>query len=306
MKRKLSVVSELDLAGKNVIIRGDLEFSDRNSPRGRTMDEIVELVKSKGAAKIKVIGHKGRQEMISWWPGVEVIWDIRMDAREEANGFILAEELAAGYDVYVNESFATSHRKHASIDELPRVMRAQGKKLCVGPRFVKEIEVLDQLMYSSSPAGEFSPNLGENQKKVLVIGGAKASDKEKASKKLAGKFEAVLKGGLLSGVKLREDGLDISDEAIEEYKAVLSDAKKIVVAGPMGKFEDEASEKGTREVYLAVANSAAYKVAGGGETEKAISKFGLADKFDWISVGGGAMLYYLVNGTLPGIEALVQ
>jgi len=58
-------------------------------------------------------------------------------------------------------------------------------------------------------------------------------------------------------------------------------------------------------VLMAIANNnRAYKVAGGGDIEMAISKYGLTSKFDWISVGGGAMLQYLATGTLPGIEAL--
>jgi 3-phosphoglycerate kinase len=293
MKKKLPVISEISVSGKNVLVRGDLEYGDKNSPRGKSMEESVAYLQVGGAAKIKILGHKGREEMTGFWPGVEVMWDIRSDAREEANDTGFAAELALGFDIYVNESFATSHRKHASLDALPRLMKSQGKIVCVGQRFTKEIEVLD---------GVFESNL----KKVLVIGGAKASDKEKASVELDGKFEAILKGGLLTGVRLREDGLDISDDAIEEYKNIISTAGKIVVAGPMGKFEDEGSEKGTKEVYTAVAYSNAYKIAGGGETEKAISKFGLADKFDWISVGGGAMLEYLVKGTLPGIEAIID
>jgi phosphoglycerate kinase len=308
MKKKLAVISEIEVAGKNVLVRGDLEYSDRGSPRGKTMEEIVVLLKNKGAAKIKVLGHKGREEMTGWWPGVVVIWDIRADGREEADDAEFAQELAEGFDVYVNESFATSHRKHASLDALPRLMKSQGKTVCVGMRFAREIEVLDTINTAPFSADAVTlppPNLGGGTK-VLVIGGAKASDKEKASVELASKFDAILKGGLLSGVKLREDGLDISDEAIEEYIKVIATAGKIVVAGPMGKFEDAGSEKGTREVYAAVANSNAYKIAGGGETEKAIAKFGLEEKFDWISVGGGAMLEYLVKGTLPGIEAIVD
>ena len=49
----------------------------------------------------------------------------------------------------------------------------------------------------------------------------------------------------------------------------------------------------------------AYKVAGGRDTEVAIARFGLTDSFDWISVGGGAMLEFLAKGTLPGIEVLI-
>lgn len=281
--------SEIELAGKNVIIRCDLEWESINCPRQQATEKIVEYVKLHGGARVKVIGHKGH-----WETGiVEVENDLRRDPREEANDESLARELAEGFDVYINEAFATSHRAHASIDALPRWMKQMGKTATIGLRFEKEIETLNRV---------FSQSL--SLRKILVIGGAKAGDKEKASIELANKFDAVLKGGLLTGVKLRPDGLDIADEAIEEYQKTLADAEMVVVAGPLGKFEDELSEKGTKEVFEAVANSKAYKIAGGGDTEAALAKFGLKDRFDWISVGGGAMLEYLVKGTLPGLDAV--
>ncbi len=57
-------------------------------------------------------------------------------------------------------------------------------------------------------------------------------------------------------------------------------------------------------VFNAIASSSAFKIAGGGDAEAAITEFGLNERFDWISVGGGAMLEFLAKGTLPGIEAL--
>ena len=118
------------------------------------------------------------------------------------------------------------------------------------------------------------------------------------------KFAAILTGGLLPGSELRPDGLDISDAAIEKYVTEISKAEVILAAGVMGKYEDPNCAKGTRTILEAIANSAAYKVAGGGDIEMAISSYGLTEKFDWISVGGGAMLQYLSTGTLVGIEAL--
>jgi phosphoglycerate kinase len=61
---------------------------------------------------------------------------------------------------------------------------------------------------------------------------------------------------------------------------------------------------GTEKIFKVVADSSAFKVAGGGDTEKAIATLALSDKFDWISVGGGAMLEFLSKKTLPGIEIL--
>ena len=142
-------------------------------------------------------------------------------------------------------------------------------------------------------------------RKILIVGGAKVKDKEKVAEQLQTKFDLVLKGGLLPGADLRLDGLDISDTAIADYKSRILTADIIVTAGVMGKFEDTAAQKGTREILQAIADSRAYKVAGGGDTEAAIAKYGLTSKFDWISVGGGAMLKFLATGTLVGIEAMI-
>ena len=74
----------------------------------------------------------------------------------------------------------------------------------------------------------------------------------------------------------------------------------------MGKYEEEGHRQGTKRIFEAIANAGAFKIAGGGDTETALSMFNLKDKFDWISVGGGAMLEFLTKKTLPGIEALLH
>jgi 3-phosphoglycerate kinase len=297
MNPKLPVIRDLDLAGKKVLIRGDFDVDSGVNPRADAIRKIVELVRNSGAAGVKVIGHCETEydlagELAREYPGVIFDSTLRKDPGEKENSEEYAAKLATGWDVYINEAFATSHRQHCSVDALPRLMKKNGRPVAVGLRFEKEIEVL---------SGIFN----KDGKKILVIGGAKAGDKEKASIDLAPKFDAVLKGGLLTGVKLRGDGMDLADETIENYKKIISDAGLVVVAGPMGKFEDPGSEKGTKEVFTAAAESRAYKVAGGGDTELAINTFGLAAKFDRISVGGGAMLVYLSTGTLPGIEAVL-
>ncbi len=288
-------VRELDVAGKTVLVRADLEAQDREDPRFVVAKQMVGYLRQGGAQNIKLIGHKGAIWMVEEL-GVAVNYDLRSDPREEQNGVELAVELAEGFDVYVNEAFATSHRNHASIVALPRHMAAQGKQVCVGIRFAEEVKMLGRV-------------LDNEGRKILVIGGVK-ENKAAAAKSLSGKFDVVLSGGRLPGAELRPDGLDISDDLIEQYKRQISrmmgNVGVIVVAGPMGKFEEMGSQKGTREVFTMVANTKAYKIAGGGETEDAIRKLGLEDKFDWISVGGGAMLEFLATGTLPGIEALVE
>jgi len=112
----------------------------------------------------------------------------------------------------------------------------------------------------------------------------------------------------MSNVKyasLTKDGFDIDDKSIKEFFDVIGTAGTVVWNGPMGKYEDEKGEVGTREIAEAVGNCRGFKVVGGGDTIAALKKFNLIDKMDYVSTGGGAMLEFLAKGTLPGIRALL-
>ena len=84
----------------------------------------------------------------------------------------------------------------------------------------------------------------------------------------------------------------------------ISSASFVIWNGPMGKFEDEKYAAGSKAILDAICESDAWKIAGGGETVEFIDKHKQADKFDFISSGGGAMLEFLAGDKLPGIEAL--
>ncbi len=103
---------------------------------------------------------------------------------------------------------------------------------------------------------------------------------------------------------LLPDKEDITIHSIEEIEGVVKSAGSVFLAGPVGKFEEEGHMLGTKRVFDAVAKADAYKVAGGGDTIVALKLLDLFEKFDWVSVGGGASLEFLTIGTLPGIEAL--
>jgi phosphoglycerate kinase len=292
------VLNDVDVSNKRVLVRGDFDVDDGDNPRAESIRNVVSDLLERRATAIKVIGHtETNYDLAAYlkteFPMVEFFSGVRSDVREKENNEEYAREMGEGWDVYVNEAFATSHRKHTSIVALPRLMRALGRPTVLGPRFEKELEMLNSVW-------------NKQGRRILVIGGVKVEDKQKFAEMHAGKFAEVLRGGLLPGVKLRPDGLDISDEAIAEYKIAIGRAEVILAAGVMGKYEDPNCEKGTKEVLIAISEADAYKVAGGGDIEMAISTFGLTNKFDWISVGGGAMLEYLGKGTLPGIEALTE
>ncbi len=97
---------------------------------------------------------------------------------------------------------------------------------------------------------------------------------------------------------------DIGINTAKRYSELIKDAKTIVMNGPMGVFEDKGFEVATKEVFTAISESNAFSLIGGGHTIAAASKLGYLGKFSHVSTGGGALIEYLVKGTLPVIEIL--
>lgn len=106
-------------------------------------------------------------------------------------------------------------------------------------------------------------------------------------------------------VRKDEKLLDIGPETIQIFSKIIKNAKMIVWSGPLGFFEEPLFEKGTKAIAEEIArNHRAFKIVGGGETVSAVSQFGLREKFDHISTGGGAMLSFLSGEELPGLRVL--
>ena len=100
--------------------------------------------------------------------------------------------------------------------------------------------------------------------------------------------------------------LDIGPQTAALLAAQLAQAGTIVWNGPLGVFEFPAFENGTKTVAMAIAQSAAFSIAGGGDTLAAIAKYGIENQIDYISTGGGAFLEVLEGKTLPAFEILTQ
>lgn len=317
---ELPLVRYLDVTDKKVIVRADLDVSPENFEhdlRIVNLNPLLDYLKENNAQTI-LIGHRGRPEgkvdeslslkflqpFFDKW-GVQVEENLRFDPGEEANDPDFAKKLASLGDVYINEAFASSHREHASIVGLPKLLPH-----AAGFRFEKEIENLSKVFEApkrplifivsgiKEDKLEYAKSFETFADKVLIGGGLPLLMGDKALESVRLQQGKMIVGNLVM------DKEDITLNTIEVFEKEIAKAGTVVISGPLGKFEDEGHRQGTERVFKAVTASSAYKLAGGGDTEQAISLLGLGAKFDWISVGGGAMLEYLSKHTLPGIEAL--
>ena len=104
-------------------------------------------------------------------------------------------------------------------------------------------------------------------------------------------------------------GLDIGPKAVGIFSEVIRNSKTILWNGPMGVFEMEKFQNGTKSVALAIADATAngaFSLVGGGDSVAAVNQFHLADKVSYVSTGGGALLEYFEGKVLPGIAAIIN
>ncbi|MCL5044794.1 MAG: phosphoglycerate kinase [Deltaproteobacteria bacterium] len=141
--------------------------------------------------------------------------NLRFHREEEANDPGFAAELAAGKQVYVNDAFGAAHRAHASISAAPRLFPARAAGLLL----MREVEMLRAV--TEHPARPF----------VLIVGGAKVSDKVGVFKNLIGRVDAVLVGGAMAQTLLKAQGVEVGRSKVEER--ALDSARQIV--GQLGR-----------------------------------------------------------------------
>ncbi len=244
---------------------------------------------------------KVKEDELKKW--LDVLENLRFDPREEEGNMKFAKELAKGQDLFVNEAFATSHREHTSIVDLPKLLDT-----VFGFQFEKEMVVMKKL--TETPKRPF----------IFVLGGAKLETKMPLLEKITDHVEVVLLGGKLAAeaeamgyknrktilAKTAEDGMDITLPSMEQFSRFILEAKTLVWNGPMGKYEDSKHMEGTKYVAEAVARAGGYRVIGGGDTEAALSLLKIDEEksFNHVSSGGGALLHYLAYHTLPAIDAV--
>ncbi len=139
-------------------------------------------------------------------------------------------------------------------------------------------------------------------------GGARAELRLPVDLVIADRFAADAERRVLDSVEVPEGwmGLDIGPRSAAAYSEAVSAAGTVFWNGPMGAFEMDPFAAGTRAVAEAVAEARGTTVVGGGDSAAALAAFGLAEKVDWLSTGGGASLELMEGRWLPGVEALMD
>jgi len=109
----------------------------------------------------------------------------------------------------------------------------------------------------------------------------------------------------IGSIRKEEEIFDIGPETIKLFSNLIKEAKMLVWSGPLGYFEREPFDSGSKAIaQVIIRNHTAFKIAGGGDTDAFLAKYNIREKFDHVSTGGGAMLEFLSGEKLSGIEAL--
>lgn len=380
---KILQMTDLELQGKRVLIREDLNVPIKNgiiTSDARILAAIptIEYV-LKAGARVILMSHLGRpiegnfNEQYSIKPIARYIQEllkvnitvtsdreekifncdsdiiflenVRFNEGEKTNSQSLSKSYASLCDIFVMDAFGAAHRSQASTYGVAKYAPIS----CAGPLLVRELNVLDKIL--KQPARPM----------VAIVGGSKVSSKLAVLKKLADKVDQLIVGGGIANTFLAAKGLPIGSSLFEHN--LIAEAKEIMLKteillptdvivgkefcestiatvksvneisskdmifdfgpisakklanilvssgtilwnGPIGVFEFDQFQGGTKTIAEAIAHSNSYTVAGGGDTLAAIDKFGIIDKISYISTGGGAFLEYVEGKTLPAVEIL--
>lgn len=261
------------------------------------------------------------------------------DKLESSCDLNLAKYWASLGDIFINDAYGTSHRKHAS-----NVGISQFLPSAIGFLIEKEMTKLDSIMNESTHPF------------TVIMGGKKISDKTLVIDNLIKKCDYLLLGGgmcftflksmnLNTGLSIVDNdnieycknilnnnkdklilpldivtkdnkiknineisdediGYDIGPKTIKEFTHILKNSKRVIVNGPMGVFEEEPFSHGTKEILQVLKENNIKTLVGGGDSASAVNQLGFASEFYHISTGGGATLEYLSGKKLPGIEAI--
>jgi phosphoglycerate kinase len=275
---------------------------------------------------------------------VVMMENVRYEPGETKNDEALAKRYAALGDVYVNDAFGAAHRAHASTEAVAHLLPSAAGRLLEsevstltgiledpkrplvavvgGAKVTDKIGVLDAFLERADTVliggamcfpffAAQGHDVGSSKCEDEGVEPAKRaleSDKlELPTDLVAGReFSADTEVRELDGVDVPDGwmGLDIGRDSAEAYASVIAGAGTVFWNGPMGAFELAPFAAGTRRVAEAMADCKGTTVVGGGDSAAALAEFGLADRVDHLSTGGGASLELIEGKTLPGVEAL--
>src|SRR4051794_5316534 len=275
---------------------------------------------------------------------IVMIENVRYEPGETKNDEALAKRYAALADVYVNDAFGAAHRAHASTEAVAHLLPSAAGRLLErevstltgiledprrplvavvgGAKVTDKIGVLDAFLeradsvliggamcfpFFAAQGHEVGSSKCEEEG-VEPARRALESDKLRLPEDLvAGRdFAEDTEVKELDGVDVPDGwmGLDIGRSSADAYAEIIAGAGTVFWNGPMGAFELEPFAAGTRRVAEAMADCEGTTVVGGGDSAAALADFGLADRVDHLSTGGGASLELIEGKALPGVEAL--
>ncbi len=311
IRKALPTIEFLRRGGAQIILISHIETKENP-----TLEPVADYLN-----KIGIICRfeKDYKKVLNSKEPIILLENLRKYEGEKNNDKKFAKELASLADIYVNEAFSVSHRKHASVSAITEFIPSY-----VGFQFEEEIKNLSSAFNPEHPF-------------LFILGGAKFDTKLPLVEKFISIADKVFIGGALANDFFKEQGKDIGTSLISEVKvdlknilgneklllpvdSVLKDtaimdagdktiemlageiakAKYILWNGPLGAYETgfkDATIKLAKLLAEATANGAK-TIVGGGDTLAAISELKLEDSFTFVSTGGGAMLDYLAKGEL--------
>lgn len=262
--------------------------------------------------------------------------NVRLFEGEMENSLYLANSFARLGELFINDAFSVSHREHASVVGLGKAMPSY-----FGPTFIREIENLTKALTPEKPAllivggSKISTKLDLIQQYLrqgvpVFVGGAMVHNiwKERGieigkslydpSYRLPESFvnhpllftprDVILTdGNTVPFNKIPTDGMvvDCGTESVAMVEKMIQESKTVIANGPLGLYE-KGWRKGSELILTSLAHAQATSYIGGGDTVSVAHSLHLLRQFNFVSLGGGAMLDFLASGTLPGIDAVTK
>lgn len=381
----LKLMTDLDLTGKRVLIREDLNVPIRegvvtSDTRLRAALPTIKLAMTAGA-KVILMSHLGRPtegeydqqysmapvakhlgQLLgqpvrleqSWANGLEqtngelvMLENVRFNPGENKNDDTLAKSYAKLCDIFVMDAFGTAHRAQASTHGVAKY----APLACAGPLLARELDALEKAI--ANPAAPVAAIVGGSKVSTklmvletladkvdqLIVGGGIANTFLAAAGKPVGKslyepdlipaaqalmdrvniplptdvvvgkeFSEAAEARIVAAEDVADDDMifDIGPDSARNLAGIIASMGTIIWNGPVGVFEFDQFGEGTKAISLAIAKSAGFSIAGGGDTLAAVDKYDITEQVSYISTGGGAFLEYVEGKELPAVAVLEQ